>query len=186
MHEEPQQSALVSEPSIDTFDTWINKPYIPENIKQQLKTANLLFIPVEKIRNHEGPVFPTETERLYKYVKQNAKDGLAPAICIAKDDYEEYTFHSVMLILGFFIALNIITPVFVNLLSDYIKERAKEMREENLMIRFQITVVEGTRSTHYYYEGKAEEFSKHIFPHIGTASPQPHSPPTPKSIDFKA
>ncbi len=54
----------------ETFATWINKPFIPNELKSELSNANLLIIPREGFGDIDDPLFPTGTEEILTIFKE--------------------------------------------------------------------------------------------------------------------
>ncbi len=148
--------------SEESFETWINKPFIPEKLRTQLREANALIIPQEEFRNKKVPLFPVGTEELFRYLKDNSDERIVTDICIDDPDYKELALHSDLLILGGFILSTVVLPVFVNLISEYVKNRwiSSSSKPE---IRIEVTVVKsGGDSIKCNYEGPADKYKDTI------------------------
>lgn len=157
------ETIFITENSTDNFDTWINKPFIPDELKKQLRSASVLIIPREGFREHSGLMFPVGTEELFHFLKNNSNGDITVDICISDKDYHELALHDAFLILGAFVVTNIALPIVVNLISTYITNR----NNVNRRIKVEFTVVENNgRSTHFLYEGSAEDFDKTIKPKL--------------------
>jgi len=145
--------------STDSFETWIEKSFIPESLKPSLRASSLLIVPSEFIRNIEGPVFPTGTEDLYFYLKEKMPN-LNPELCINDEDYREYAFHGILLILGSFVVTAIAAPVFANVISEYVKKKLFESDDKkDTEVRFEMTVTdEKGSSKSIKYSGPAAQF----------------------------
>jgi hypothetical protein len=159
-----QQSPYIEiEDSNDSFETWINKDFVPKTLRTQLSQANALIIPEEQVRNISGPVFPTGTELLWRRFEKNDAQDLKLEICIG-DDYEEYAFHGVDLILiAGFVVQNIVAPVVAMMVYDHIKGRVKKDEDANAEVRFEMTIVLPDKtSKKIKYKGPASKFDKLI------------------------
>lgn len=154
-----KETSISTTDSTATFETWIEKPFIPESLKPSLKTSSLLIVPSESIRNIKGPVFPTGTEDLYFYIKEKMST-FNPEICINDEDYREYAFHGILLILGSFVVTAIAAPVLADVISEYVKKRLFKSDDKNdTEVRFEMTVTnEDGSSKLIKYSGPAEQF----------------------------
>lgn len=103
-----------------TFDEWVNKDYIPDNLKESLSNAAILIIPSENLRDYDKPLFPTSTDEIFRYFKKNLPQDLTIDICISDEDFVEYAFNSNYKRLGLFLVKSAAIPVFVALFSAYI------------------------------------------------------------------
>jgi len=147
-----------------TFDYWLKKPYISESLRASLSKANVLIVPLEGYYD-KHPVFADFTERLLNFLKSSGHEGLLPDICIEESDYVELAQHGRTLILiGAFILSSIVAPIFVNLISDYIKER---LGADDKRIKIEMTVVdENGKGKQFRYEGSAQSFKDIILPRL--------------------
>jgi hypothetical protein len=153
---------FIVEESKENFSTWINRPYVPHGLREQLSTANVLIIPREGFREHPEPIFPVGTEELFQYLKDASDKGIIVDICIADNDYRELALHDALVIIGGFIVTSLIAPVFVSLISEYIKKRFG-FKEKRTKIKIEITAVEKDgRATRLLFEGSAKDFSTTI------------------------
>lgn len=142
------------------FESWIEKPFIPDELKSNLRASELLIVPTESIRDIKGPVFPTGTEDLYLHLKETMP-SFNPEICICDDEYKEYAFHGILLILGTFVVTAVAAPIFVNIVSEYVKKKIFKSGDKNsdTEVRFEMTVTlsDGT-SKKIKYDGPASQF----------------------------
>lgn len=128
--------------SNETLETWINRPYISDNLKTELSTAKILFVPFENLRDFETPLFPLETSDLLRYFKNNVPASIDVDICITDDLYTEFAFYNNYKRLGNFVIVAVAVPIFVGVISSYVYE--KFLKEEES--KPTINVVD--RSTH--------------------------------------
>lgn len=155
-----------------TFDTYLNKPYIDDDLRSQLQKANILIVPVEGFRDSEEPMFPDGTGELYQFLVENVPDGVAVDVAINDDNFTELALHSDLIIIGSFLVHEIITPTFVHLLSDYIKYRwssraSSESPASDRAVSVTLVVASANGdSKSITYNGPTEEFSEHIVPVI--------------------
>ncbi|MFA5858674.1 MAG: hypothetical protein WC955_06375 [Elusimicrobiota bacterium] len=165
MTQEPtNETEYIVEESKETFSTWIDRPYIPNELKTQLFKANVLIVPREGFREHSEPVFPTGTEELLNFLRDNMDKGIVPDICSTDQDYREFALHDTWIIIGSFIVTSIVAPIIVDLISEYIKKRWTS-KENHTNIKVELTVVEKDgHASRLLYEGSANDFNKSVKP----------------------
>lgn len=152
------------EETSENFETWVNKPYINEKLKNQLKKANVLIIPKEGFRDKEFPLFPVGTEELLTFLKENSNKGIITDICIDDDDYSELALFDALIVIGAFIVTSVVAPIFVNLISEYIKKRWPS-KSSSSQIKVELTVVNRYgESLKISYEGPSEEYQRTLNP----------------------
>lgn len=167
-HEAPNN--LLIEASKEDFSTWINRPFIPNELKAQLHRANVLIVPREGFRGRVEPVFPVGTEELFQFLKEYSDKGLNVDLCIADADYRELALHGAVIIVGVFIVTSVIFPVLVILISDYIEKRFG-LKEGKSKIKVEMTVIESDgRVSRMLYEGSAKDFKKTVKPSLESIS----------------
>lgn len=147
--------------SSENFSTWINRQYIPQGLKRSLQNVNILFVPYENFRDQKIPVFAHKTEEIFHFFQEHASSEVNVNICIADDDYKEVALHSDLIIIGSVIVSTVVLPVFVNLLSEYLKR--KLFKSTNSKIRIVLTVVDSSSGAKQFeYEGPADGFRKAV------------------------
>lgn len=147
--------------SSENFSTWINRQYIPQDLKGSLQKVNILFVPHENFRDQKIPVFAHKTEEVFHFFQEHAPAEVNVDICIADDDYKEIALHSDLIIIGSVIVSAVVLPVFVNLLSEYLKR--KLFKAPNSKIRIVLTVVDSSSNAKQFeYEGPADSFGKAV------------------------
>lgn len=126
----------------DTFESWIAKDFVPDNLKEILSKATILIVPFENLRDTPKPLFPVGTENILRYFENSLPQGQSIDICIADEDYQEFVFNSNYKRLGNFILASVAIPFFINVFSSYVYD--KFIKEDNS--KPQIQVID--KSTH--------------------------------------
>lgn len=114
--------------SNENFETWLNKGFVTDELKQLVSNASILIIPFENLRDTKNPLlFPVGTDEILRYFKEKLPEGQLIDICITDEDYQEFTFFSNYKRLGNFLIKEASIPFFVAILStfvydNYIKE----------------------------------------------------------------
>ncbi|MCL6633231.1 MAG: hypothetical protein K6T63_11440, partial [Alicyclobacillus herbarius] len=141
-----------------TFDTWLTKPFINQDLRERLKSANVLILPREGFGDYCGPLFPEGTEELFEYLRANSPEELIVDACIADDDFKTLSLHSDLIRLGAFLVSSVVLPVFLNLISSYVFEKVYS-RKDDALVEFEMTVVRaGEVSTSVKFKGPVDTF----------------------------
>ena len=164
--EENEKPRLGIEQTDDTFESWIHRSSISKATQEELKKANFLIIPSENLRDYPTPVFARETERLLRFMKDNAKGGLVANVCSDDETYEEYQHNDSMLTLGGILLKEAAVAVGAELLKEYINGRIQENRDKDPIVEVSLFVEENGRSTRFTYKGPASELENTLYPKL--------------------
>ncbi len=107
----------------DDFSIWISKDFIPEAIKADLATCQVLVVPEIGFRDYDKPLFPVGTESLLAQLRRGLGPAVKVDICINDDDYAELALHSDTARLGRFVVLVVVLPLFLNVLGNIIHDK---------------------------------------------------------------
>lgn len=160
MSTEPNQSRITITDTEETIQSWIAKPYIPDELRERLAGVKILIVPDEGFRSITTPVFPVLTETLFKYLSDKLPPDVSIDICISDNDYTELALHSHTNLLPHFITTSLVLPFLINILSNYVYENVTK-RNPAQKVEVKITVVStnGT-SKQIDYTGTADDFKK--------------------------
>lgn len=148
-----------------TFSKVIGNDYLSSDLRDNLSEANLIILPIDRVSGHEGPVFESGTGDLFNFIKNNAGDEIIPEISIDDEDYVELIKHWDLVAIGTIIVQNLIAPLAVNLIYDYITSSVG-LRLPNTHVKFHMIIEKDNASTKIHYEGPAEEFAEKLLPTI--------------------
>lgn len=109
--------------SAESFQQWIDKEFVPKDMRTSLSECSILIVPFEDLRPNTPPVFPIGTEELYRYFKMNLPANATIDICIHESSYQEFAFYNDYKRLGNFIVKNVAIPVFVTVLAAYVYDK---------------------------------------------------------------
>lgn len=144
--------------SSDNFSTWFNKPYISPSLKDEIKKAEILFIPIENFRESKSLSFPVKTEELFTFFRERLKEKVN--ICVENSDYTELALHFDTIIIGTFIVTALFLPTFTNVLSSYISDKLLKSKKD-ATIKLTLTVeYDKSISKKLEFEGNISEFGK--------------------------
>lgn len=163
-HSLSSDELLTVEESDYTFDYWLNKPYIGNELKENLKKANLLLVPFENFRNNPEPVFMAGSDSLLEFLLKNKTPELHPDICIEDQNYRELRLHDITIVLGAFVVTSIAAPVLADLISEYLKRLIfKEKDESKIIVDFEMHINEpGKVTKRIRYKGPEKSFKEVI------------------------
>ena len=166
MSHSEEEPKLSIEQSDETFDGWIHRPSISKATQEELEKANFLIIPSTNFRDYPTPVFARETERLLRFMKENARGGLVADVCSDDETYEEYQHNDSMLTLGGILLKEVAVAVGAELLKEYINGRIQENRDTDPMVEVSLSVEENGRSTRFTYKGPASRLENTLYPKL--------------------
>lgn len=154
------QPVIVTRSSEESFQTWIDRPYIGEELRRQLAGANVLIVPSEGfLERTDLRHFPTGTEELFHFLRENAPENLSVDICIEDADYRELALHADWLMIATTVVTSVAAKVTAELIWKYIQQRVGS-RSKDTSVKSQLIVVDAERglSLQLSYEGPANEY----------------------------
>lgn len=127
----------------ETFETWLDKEYVNDELRSSLIKASILIVPFENLRETTNPyLFPIGTEDILRYFNENLPKEQLIDICISDEFYQEFAFYSDYKRLGNFIIKAVAVPMFVTVMSAYVYD--KFIKEDNT--KPQVEIID--KSTH--------------------------------------
>lgn len=167
---------LIITDSNETFNTWLTKDFLSEELRESLSKASILIVPFENLRDALLPTFPIGTEDILRYFKEKLPNDIQIDICIDDKDYQEFAFYSDYKRLGNFIITTVAIPVFVEVLSSYIYDKYIKQDETKPQIQIIDNSTNGTVNNHIstlankkYLEPTHIKFSGTIVDTLGTS-----------------
>lgn len=137
----------------ESKEYWINQEFIPQNLKSELKSSNVLFIPEER----DGEMgFHAEALPFLEFL-ENVGDGkINPNICMDEKDYQEFILHSDVLRFGKIIIEYIVLPVFANYLYDFLKTKFSNPDDDKIDIT--LNIQKNNKNTEFEFRGSLKNF----------------------------
>lgn len=118
-HETPTVEVAESELSRTSL---LGKPYLDEAARERVRAANLLLIPHEGFREEAAVTFPTATEELFTFLRDNAPAGMVVEAAITEGQDHELGLHfDVMTIANLFLE-HAIADTAVVLVADWLRQ----------------------------------------------------------------
>lgn len=166
---------LTKEESNETINSWINRDYIGEELREKLEQATALIVPNEN--PHTGmshtPYFPEGTEHLVSFLENSNTENQNIDICIEENDYKELALHADLLTIANVIVTMFGAPIIVKLVADYISKRVGS-RKDDTTVKSSLTVTDANsgKSINLTYEGPASTYEKVMFGAIEDILPE--------------
>ncbi|MBN2730633.1 MAG: hypothetical protein JXR53_15520 [Bacteroidales bacterium] len=128
----------------ESFNTWLEKDFVNEQLRNELSGVSILIVPFEKLRDSANPLmFPIGTSEILQYFKSNLPSEYSIDICITDELYQEFAFFSDSKRLGNFIIMTITIPLFIGIISSYIANNITKGNEK----KPQINIVDNSKQT---------------------------------------
>ncbi len=142
------------------FQNYFNEVNLPKDVQTRLDNSEMLIVPTHYAKGEY--YFPNETVQFYKFCKQRNNDNIE---FLADDSTGIQTriLHSFDIWMPIiFVASEILLPVAVGLVTNYIydKMKGRESEKNNVKITFIVKDNYGTKEL--TYDGDAKSF-KNIF-----------------------
>jgi hypothetical protein len=164
LHESNEKNNVIIVDGGMAFDELYSKPYIVDEIKSEIITANALLVPHENFRDGYSLLFPETTNEFYSYLSSNKPDGLNLNIAISDDDFNLIEMHSEVLNLPImlvqWVALPLLTSLIAGFLHDWIKRRVNAKNEHKANIKIMVEETKSKKVKTIQYQGDAESFSE--------------------------
>jgi hypothetical protein len=107
----------------ETFDSWLGKSFIDDELRKTLAKASILIVPFENLRDTKIPPFPVGTDYVLQYFQNRLPQEQSIDICISDEDYQVFEFNNHYRKIGKFVVLAVAIPAFVNILSSLVYDR---------------------------------------------------------------
>jgi len=157
MNEESEDEIIIKDSSF-TLDNFINQSFIPEDLKNDLKEANTLFIP--KIVE-EKPFFEILTLDLFHFLKQS--EGFKVNICIKEEDFQYLRSEAEEIFIALGIILiekTIIEPLITKIKEFFKKKKGKKKSEDLVELTLLLKKTKQTKITEIQYKGSVQGLEK--------------------------
>ncbi|MDB5004379.1 MAG: hypothetical protein JWQ34_2604 [Mucilaginibacter sp.] len=120
--------------STENFDFWSEQSFVPSEFKDQVKNADILFVPALGYGANTSPNFPPLTEELLAYFKEHLPADYKVDIAIGDENSPTLVLNSDYKRFGKIVITLVAIPVFVNVFSEYIKNKLAESPKPNITI----------------------------------------------------
>lgn len=144
----------------NSYQDFISRPYVSEDLRERLDKANVLLLPNEGYGDRQELVyFPGGTTEFFQYIESQDLSDIIIEVCMEEEDYKEVVLHADWLILPTFIVVDIVVPIMVKLIAEYIirtfGERLSDAQVKSEMI---VREDDSGRLIKISYEGPASDY----------------------------
>jgi hypothetical protein len=148
-------------PGTQTRSTCAELPYVDETLKQKVLVADILLVPTEGYAERDIVFFPSGTSNFFKFIRQNAPDDMSVEAACDEQAYQELGRHDATLYLPEVIATAIAAPIFVALVTEYLKKKIwNEGAKTTLKTALTVLDQQTGRSVQLIYDGPADKFEE--------------------------
>jgi hypothetical protein len=149
-----------------TFESSVSEVDLSQERIDELKQKNILALPIKNYHGKEGFFFFGGTRQFYMFCQEFSTDQHID-FCIEKSQYLEIDLNSVELFLGTFLISSIAIPIFVNLISDFIKSKLAD-KNDKITINIIINNIYQNNSSEIYFKGTREDFENKVIKTLST------------------
>lgn len=145
------------------FSEIYQKSYIPINLIDEIKEADILLLPYEGFRDRNDFLFPEETYRVYQYFLDNIKDTeLKLEICSSDEEYKELELHADVINIVHIIVNSTAYAIVIGIITNYLYDKLKDYNKKSadVNVNVNITVESNGKSKMISYEGSIENFER--------------------------
>lgn len=133
----------------------LNKEYIPEQYKGDISAAGIIVMPNENAREGLHLSFPERTVGIVDYL-QTAIDTTVE-YAVDDEDFQELELHSIDVVIPLlFIAHEVMLPLVLNGVYDYIKSKVFASHEREVNVELEMYHETKKGSKHIKYKGPLE------------------------------
>jgi hypothetical protein len=143
----------------DSLASRVQSAAVSEEIRQDLKSANVLLLPDETGLAPDVPLFPKGTEQFFQFLKNTKNTDIRADICIDDEGYKELALHADLVTLPSLITTLIAAPALSTLIAEYIKHRfGIKGNKSNMQLTMTIHDEHTDRAIKIHYDGPAAEY----------------------------
>ncbi len=137
-----------------SLQEYYEKDRISKECQNKVNTSDILIMPY---KYNEDFYFADESVSFYKYCKNKSLDQ--DIDILADDNIKVRSLHSFDIWMPLiFIAKDILLPIIINVVSDYINEKRKGREDEPCDVDITFKVKHGNDVKELHYKGSAEAF----------------------------
>lgn len=141
-----------------TLDSARRSPWLDPELRDRLNRADLILLPWPGFRDWSKPVFPEQTEELYRFLRDGAPDSVTVELALRDEDYVEVSLRHEFITLPEVVVTLIAAPVAVNLISDWLREFLRK-RHDAAEVKFKMSIDMSDGSARSIeYEGPVKTF----------------------------
>ena len=136
------------------------------NIRSSARAAAILLMPTQLGDEHAGEYFPERTRELLEFVAERLPEGITVEAAADDENYVEYSFRSIDIILPvILVAQPFTTSIVASLLVDYVRSVVARNPGEEAYVYSDLhfTVApDGSRTLRHVYDGPAGSYERSL------------------------
>lgn len=144
------------------FSAALGRDYVTDELRRALKNAEILLVPQDGFRDHDGPLFPVGTEELVQLLRDRS-EGARIDLAVEDSDYQELALHSDVLTIASVVVTSVLVPLVLDVLGEFIKRRIWKTNDDRT-VRAEIVICRSredeTSSARIAYDGPADQFTR--------------------------
>jgi hypothetical protein len=143
-----------------------------ENLSQvrisELQNSQMLFLPIRKYRKEEGYFFHSAMRDFYLICKNESPNNHFD-FCTEKNNYKELSLNGSELFLGTLLIKDVVLPIFINLISNYIHEKLRNS-DDKINVNIIIEDKETEKNHEIAFRGTKIDFERKVINALQTYS----------------
>lgn len=141
-----------------SFDTIDDNDFLTPATKERCKAQEILIMP--ELQDDNSSVFAQEAIPFYKFTKEKNPNTKID-FCADEGSIQERALHSFDIYMPIiFIAANVILPLVVGLVTNYVYDKMKGREHEDCTVKVKFVVKNGQTTKELSYDGSAKDFAK--------------------------
>ena len=148
-----------------SFAYWASRNSLSSETSAALLSAAIVLVPHENFGGQARHVFPVGTTDLFRFLKEQAPDGVGVEIAVEDNDYREVALNYDVIRLATILVKLVAAPTAVGLLVEYLKSKLGSRFSKSEVEASLIVEQEGPDSRGVFslnYKGPATTFERTI------------------------
>lgn len=137
------------------IDDFIASSGISRGVLEEVKSAELVMIPMSDFREIGVPLFPNLSEELYAFINRNNPEGTKVSVCIDEENYKELVLHHSVLHVATWVGEKVLLPQLIKWVVDFAKSKWGETAKTEVHFKMILT----DEKKEIEYKGPATEMS---------------------------
>jgi len=155
------------------FRYWSSVGSLSDETRAAIGESDIVLVPAEGVEDYAGPVFPSGTNELFRFLRSKVPSGMAVELAAEDANYAELTLHEDIVRIASVLVTLIGAPIAVGLIVEYLKTRLLS-RFDNAEVRASVILEQNDRlsskALKISYEGPASTFEKTMNEAISSVS----------------
>lgn len=144
-----------------SFDSVYSASTTPLEYIEEIKQANVLFLPDENRYNEHGVHFPETTSEMFQYFRDNATGDMNVNIAISDSDFQMLEKHADIIEIVKLIVDSTVFSIVIGLITNYIYDKLKKEHKNPDAVNARLEIIVEDRkaktSKKISYEGPSSD-----------------------------